>query len=96
VAKQSTSCETLVRYFQRAVQKRGYAVARRGTRETPLHYLATLCHQSNYSPHVNQELILAKQLIEHGANVNAVPSPKGATTLCYSDVIVNEIIDAPD
>jgi hypothetical protein len=50
------------------------------TRETPLHHLADLLDPVDYSTHVNQ-LILAKQLIEHGANVNAVSKPKGATPL---------------
>jgi hypothetical protein len=50
------------------------------TRQTPLHDLAELANSSDYSTHENQ-LILAKQLIEHGANVNAVSSPHGATPL---------------
>jgi hypothetical protein len=37
----------------------------------PLYMLADLADPFDYSTHVNQ-LILAKQLIEHGANVNAV------------------------
>jgi hypothetical protein len=37
---------------------------------TQLYDLADLVNPSDYSTHVNQ-LILAKQLIEHGANANA-------------------------
>jgi hypothetical protein len=37
---------------------------------TLLHMLAERSEPSNYSTHENQ-LILARQLIEHGANVNA-------------------------
>jgi hypothetical protein len=48
-------------------------------RLTPLHHLADLADPSDHSTHVNQ-VILAKQLIEHGANVNAVSS-KGSTPL---------------
>jgi hypothetical protein len=40
-------------------------------RVTPLHDLADLVDPSDYSTHENQ-LVLAKQLIEHGADVNAV------------------------
>jgi hypothetical protein len=42
-------------------------------RITPLHFLTGLADPFNYSTHENQ-LILAKQLIDHGANVNAVTS----------------------
>jgi hypothetical protein len=42
-------------------------------RLTPLHFLADLADPYDYSTHENQ-LILAKQLIEHGANINAVSS----------------------
>jgi hypothetical protein len=55
------------------------------TRVTPLQSLAPLADPFNYSTHENQ-LTLAKQLIEHGANVNAVSSPQGQTALhkaCY-------------
>jgi hypothetical protein len=58
-------------------------------RETPLHHLASLAAPSDYSTHKNQ-LILAKQLIEHGANVNAVSSPEGRTPLhdsCHGAVV---------
>jgi hypothetical protein len=57
---------------------------------TPLHHLSDLADPSDYSTHENQ-LILAKQLIEHGANVNAIPST-GETPLhsaCYSGVVTN-------
>jgi hypothetical protein len=46
---------------------------------------------SDFSTHRNQ-LILAKQLIEHGANVNAVSMPEGMTPLhnaCYSENVTN-------
>jgi hypothetical protein len=43
------------------------------TSVTPLHHLADLADPFEYSTHVNQ-LILAKQLIERGANVNAASS----------------------
>jgi hypothetical protein len=60
---------------------------------TPLHHLASLADPSDYSTHVNQ-LILAKQLIEHGASVNAVSSPHGHGTLplqraCQSATVTN-------
>jgi hypothetical protein len=61
------------------------------TRETPLHELTDLADPSDYSTHVNQ-LILAKQLIEHGANVNAVSIPQGETPLhsaCYTGNVTN-------
>jgi hypothetical protein len=51
---------------------------------TPLHDVADLADPFEYSTHENQ-LILARQLIEHGANVNAV-SNEGVTPLhdaCY-------------
>jgi hypothetical protein len=47
---------------------------------TPLHDLADLAAPRAYWTHENQ-LILAKQLIEHGANVNAVSIPHGETPL---------------
>jgi hypothetical protein len=53
---------------------------------TPLHSLADLA-----STHKDQ-LILAKQLIEQGANVNAVSSPHGSMPLhnaCYSSTVTN-------
>jgi hypothetical protein len=60
-------------------------------RETPLHCLADLADAFDYSTHENQ-LILAKQLIEHGANVDTVSTPYGYTPLhraCHSDVVTN-------
>jgi hypothetical protein len=44
-------------------------------RQTPLQDLGELAAPNDYSTHENQ-LILAKQLIEHGANLNAVWSPQ--------------------
>jgi hypothetical protein len=61
------------------------------SRETLLHHLSDLAAASDYSTHENQ-LILAKQLIEHGANVNAVSTPQRKTPLhnaCYSDNVTN-------
>jgi hypothetical protein len=58
---------------------------------TPLHRLAFLADPNNYSTHENQ-LILARQLIEHGANVNAVSIPQGKTTLhmtCSTHIVTN-------
>jgi hypothetical protein len=58
---------------------------------TPLHDLADLADPSDYSTHKKQ-LILAKQLIEHGANVNAVSYPQGDTPLhhaCFAGVVTN-------
>jgi ankyrin repeat protein len=58
---------------------------------TPLHRLAYLADPIDYSTHENQ-LILAKQLIEHGANVNAVSSPDGKTPLhdsCHGNAVTN-------
>jgi ankyrin repeat protein len=56
----------------------------------PLHQLAFLADPFDYSTHKSQ-LILAKQLIEHGANVNAVSS-RGQTPLhiaCFGGVVMN-------
>jgi hypothetical protein len=53
--------------------------------------LAELADPNDYSTHVKQ-LILTKQLIEHGANVNAVSIPQGMTPLhnaCHSSVVTN-------
>jgi uncharacterized phage-like protein YoqJ len=61
------------------------------TSETPLHHLADLADPFDYSSHVNQ-LILAKQLIEYGADVNAVSKPHGKTPLhnaCFIGVVTN-------
>jgi hypothetical protein len=60
-------------------------------RETPLHYLADLADFSDYSTHVNQ-LILAKQLIKHGAIEKNVSIPHGKTPLhmaCSGTVVTN-------
>jgi hypothetical protein len=51
-----------------------------GTRYTPLHDLADLVDPVDYSTHESQ-LILAKQLIVHGANVNGLSIPQGETPL---------------
>jgi hypothetical protein len=59
--------------------------------QTLLHVLADLADPFDYSTHGNQ-VILAKQLIEHGANVNAVSIPKNETPLhaaCYSGCVTN-------
>jgi hypothetical protein len=47
---------------------------------TPLHELAALANPSDYSTHERQ-LILAKQLIELGANINTVSIPEDITPL---------------
>jgi ankyrin repeat protein len=60
-------------------------------RVTLLHTLANLAAPSDYSTHGNQ-LILAKQLNEHGANVNAVSSPHNRTPshmACYTNTVTN-------
>jgi hypothetical protein len=60
-------------------------------RYTALHMLVELADPFQYSTHENQ-LILAKQLIEHGANVNAVTSPDSETPLhsaCYGGNVTN-------
>jgi hypothetical protein len=57
----------------------------------PLHLLAHLADPFDYSTHENQ-LILAKQLIEHGANVNAVMFHDGITPLhdsCRAETVTN-------
>jgi hypothetical protein len=62
-----------------------------GVASAPLHSLADLAAPSDYSTHVNQ-LIIAKQLIKHGANVNVVSIPDGETplhTACYPGVVAN-------
>jgi hypothetical protein len=59
--------------------------------ETPLHFLAELADPSDYSAHENQ-LIIAKQLIEYGANVNAVSIPSVKTPLhnaCHWSNVTN-------
>jgi hypothetical protein len=55
-------------------------------RATPLHDLADVADPFDYSTHENQ-LILAKQLIEHGANVNAVSSP--LHNACFGGNVTN-------
>jgi hypothetical protein len=60
-------------------------------RAPPLVHLADLADSSDYSTHKNQ-LILAKQLVEHGANVDAVSIPQGDTPLqkaCYGGNVTN-------
>jgi hypothetical protein len=60
-------------------------------RVSPLHQLADLAAPSDYSTHENQ-LILANQLIEHGANVNALTNPQGRTPLheaCHTSNVTN-------
>jgi hypothetical protein len=61
------------------------------SRVTPLHYLTNLADPFDYSTHEIQ-LILAKQLVERGANVSAVSRICGETTLhkaCYSGNVTN-------
>jgi hypothetical protein len=56
-----------------------------------LHLVADLADYSDYSTHRNQ-LIIAKQLIEHGADVNAVTRPRKETPLhlaCCAGVVTN-------
>jgi hypothetical protein len=58
---------------------------------TPLHHLAHLADPFDYSTHVNQ-LILAKQFIERGANVNAISVASGRTPLqeaCWAGSVTN-------
>jgi hypothetical protein len=61
------------------------------TSVTPLLDLADLADPFDYSTHESQ-LILAKQLIEHGANANAASSPHVKTPLhvaCYAGNVTN-------
>jgi hypothetical protein len=61
------------------------------TRETPLRHLTDMASPSDYSTHENQ-LILAKQLIELGGSASAVSIPYGETPLhniCLSAVVTN-------
>jgi hypothetical protein len=61
------------------------------TRFTPLRVLTDLADAFDYCTHENQ-LILAKQLIDHGANVNAATKPLGETPLhkaCSYDTVTN-------
>jgi hypothetical protein len=55
--------------------------------ERLLHHLADMACHSDYSTHENQ-LTLAKQLIEHGADVNAV-SFTPLHNACYAGVVTN-------
>jgi hypothetical protein len=55
---------------------------------TPLHHLADMANPFDYSTHVNQ-LILAKQLVEHDANVNFVSHPQGRTPLHNACASIN-------
>jgi hypothetical protein len=58
---------------------------------TPLHALANVADPFDYSTHENQ-LVLAKQLIEQGANVNAVSVGNGRTPLqeaCHAGRVTN-------
>jgi hypothetical protein len=60
-------------------------------RDTPLNHLADMVDPSDYSTHENL-LILAKQLIDHGADVNAVSIPHGKMSLhfaCYGGNVTN-------
>jgi hypothetical protein len=62
-----------------------------GTRFSLLHHLAKMADPSDYSTHENQ-LILAKQLIERGTNFNAGSVPNGVTPLhdtCFSGNVTN-------
>jgi hypothetical protein len=61
------------------------------TTVTPLHHLADMADPFDYSIHENQ-LILAKQLIDHGANVNTKSIPQGVTPLhkaCFAENVTN-------
>jgi hypothetical protein len=61
------------------------------TRQTPLDDLGDLADSFDYSTQKKQ-LILAKQLVEHGANVNAVSIRYSKTPLhnaCYSGNVTN-------
>jgi hypothetical protein len=67
------------------------AVREHQKRFTPLHRVAILADYSDYSTHKNQ-LILAKQLIKHGANVNALSHPQDCTPLhsaCCASVVTS-------
>jgi hypothetical protein len=58
---------------------------------TLLHMLADLTDPFDYTTHVNQ-LILTKQLVEHGANVNAAENQHSMTPLhraCFSGNVTN-------
>jgi hypothetical protein len=58
---------------------------------TLLHMLTDLADPFDYSTHVNQ-LIVANQIVKHGANVNAVANAQGMTPLhkaCTWDIATN-------
>jgi hypothetical protein len=59
--------------------------------ETLLHYLTNFADPFDYFTRENQ-VILAKQLIEHGANANAVTTVENRTPLhnaCFAGVVTN-------
>jgi hypothetical protein len=91
VAKQSTSCVASARRSNVLSATEDAPLEEGAARITPLHHLADLADPFGYSTHENQ-LILAKQLIEQGANINAVSNPYGRTPLhyaCHSGVVTN-------
>jgi hypothetical protein len=77
--------------FDALIEDEGLLLQQDETMVPPLQHLAFLADPFEYSTHEKQ-LILAKQLIEHGANVNAVSIPDGETPLhlaCYSGNVTN-------
>jgi hypothetical protein len=88
---QTRSAGPLVVAFWRAI---AVCTMMRPLREeyvTPLHHLADLADPFDYSTHINL-LILATQLIAHGADVNAVSEPNGKAPLhdaCYAGAVTN-------
>ena len=97
VAKQPTSRAASVRRSQRAVRRRGCSVARRRGQSISAPRLGrTSRYPRDYSTHENQ-LILAKQLTEHGANVNVETIPESRTPLhiacCGSNVTNLDFIE---
>jgi hypothetical protein len=61
------------------------------SRMTLLQHMTDLADTFNYTTHVNQ-LILAKQLVEHGAEINDLSIPDGMTALhhaCFSGNVTN-------
>jgi hypothetical protein len=79
VAKQSTSCVAPVRRSQRAVRRRELSFTRSTT--WPIWQIFRLLNHEN-------QLILAKQLIEHGANVSCI-DPTGQYALHKSMLLGN-------
>jgi hypothetical protein len=70
---------------------REHVVPSRGYVSTPLHHVANLADPFDYSTHKKQ-LIIAQQLIEHGASVNTASIPQGLTPLhdsCFLGVVTN-------